>query len=573
MRRTQGPSRRGLFTLRTERLGPLPLVNHFLARLDLEALLDKHVPTQDRRVGCPYARGLGVLLRSIVVEREPIYRQQETVRTFAPAMYGLDAETVERLGDDAIGRALDRLFDADRAALLTDIVLAVGRRFGVRFEELHNDSTSIRFCGQYRAASGRRLRGRRAPSITYGYSKDHRPDLKQLLLCLTTSADGGVPVQFRCADGNTNDATTHIETWEALRAVAGKADFLYVADSKLCTRDNMDHIDQHGGRFVTVLPRSRLEDAEFRKWVQSHTPAWEKVWDRPNPRRRGGPRDRWFVCRAPLPSREAWPVTWVWSPLLALHHEQGRRERLAAAMQELDDLQARLGNPKARLKKAAEVDRKVEQVLARHHVVRYLKVRRKVHEEHRFRQMRSGRPGPDTPYRRITRRRWDLDWATDESALAYDRKTDGMYPLLTNDKTITPAQVLEAHKGQPTIEKRFEQTKTVHEIAPVFLKNEGRIEALFTLYFLALLVQALIERELRAAMRRRRIAELPLYPEERRCRRPTTEQVLRLFSHAQRHMLLRDGRIVQVFAPEITDLQRQILDLLGVPARAFRPSP
>jgi hypothetical protein len=126
MRDAQAPSRRGPFTLRTERLGPLPLVNHFLARLDLEALLDKHVRTQDRRVGCPYARALGVLLRSIVVEREPIYRQQETVRAFAPAMYGLDANTVSRLGDDAIGRALDRLFEADRAALLTEVVLAVG---------------------------------------------------------------------------------------------------------------------------------------------------------------------------------------------------------------------------------------------------------------------------------------------------------------------------------------------------------------------------------------------------------------------------------------------------------------
>ena len=52
------------------------------------------------------------------------------------------------------------------------------------------------------------------------------------------------------------------------------------------------------------------------------------------------------------------------------------------------------------------------------------------------------------------------------------------------------------------IEKRFEQVKTVHEIAPVFLKNEGRIEALFTLYAIALLVQALIERELRQAMAR-----------------------------------------------------------------------
>ena len=122
-----------------------------------------------------------------------------------------------------------------------------------------------------------------------------------------------------------------------------------------------------------------------------------------------------------------------------------------------------------------------------------------------------------------------------------------MYPLLTNDRSLTPTQVLEAHKGQPTIEKRFEQIKTVHEIAPVYLHNEGRIEALFTLYFLGLLVQALIERELRQAMARDQLEELPLYPEQRQCRRPTTEQILRLFSLAERHTLVRDGRIVQVF--------------------------
>ena len=117
----------------------------------------------------------------------------------------------------------------------------------------------------------------------------------------------------------------------------------------------------------------------------------------------------------------------------------------------------------------------------------------------------------------------------------------------------------------------FEQIKTVHEIAPVFLKNEGRIEALFTLYFLALLVQALIERELRLAMKRSRIEELPLYPEQRQCRRPTTEQVLRLFSLAERHTLLRAGHTVQVFYPELTDLQCQLLTLLGVPQGAFCP--
>src|ERR1700738_1759133 len=126
-----------------------------------------------------------------------------------------------------------------------------------------------------------------------------------------------------------------------------------------------------------------------------------------------------------------------------------------------------------------------------------------------------------------------------------------------------------AIKGQPVIEKRLQQIKTIHEIAPVFLKNPGRIEALFTLYFLALLVQALIERELRLAMKRERIKELPIYPEQRLCKRPTTEQILRLFSLAERHTLLRYDKPVQSFSPQLTEIQLQTLDLLGVPAQAF----
>jgi transposase len=559
------------FALRSERLGPLPLINHFLQRIGLEALLDQHVPTRDRRCAVAHARALGVLLRSIIVEREPIYRQQETAVSFAPELFGLSPAQMEQLGDDRIGRALDRLFDADRAALLTKVVLAVGQKFAVRFTELHNDSTSVRFCGQYRSATGHPIRGRTAPAITYGYSKDHRPDLKQLLFILTTEAESGVPVQFRVADGNTNDSITHIDSWNALRAVAGRADFLYVADSKLCSRDNMDYIDRAGGRFVTVMPRSRAEDAEFRQWLQTHTPAWELIWDRPNPRARDGPRDRWYLYKALLPSAEVWPVIWVFSSLLKLRQEARRRRNLTAATEALSGLRARLLKARARLRGAAQIDLEVAQILEHYHVGRYLKVQRTVREEHAFKQTRRGRPGPDTAYRKLTRRRYDIDWTLDEAAVDYDKKSDGMYPLLTNDRSLSPAQVLIAHKGQPTIEKRFEQIKTVHQIAPVFLKNEGRIEALFTLYFLALLVQALIERELRLAMKRERIEELPIYPEQRPCRRPTTEQILRLFSLADRHTLLDSGRPLQVFHPKLTDLQGQLLELLGLPQSAYGP--
>src|SRR5450759_2220528 len=233
------------FSLKTERLGPLPLVNHFIDRMGLAALFDKYVPTTDPRCRVSHAEALGVLLRSIVVEREPIYRAQETVHGFATGLFGVAGGNLKSLSDDRLGRALDRLFEADRAALLTEVVLAVAKRFAVQLRELHNDSTSIAFCGQYRDDRVSQS-GQRAPAITYGYSKDHRPDLKQLLFILTTDADGGVPVQFRTADGNTNDSITHIETWTTLRAVAGRADFLYVADSKLCSYDNLSFIDRAG---------------------------------------------------------------------------------------------------------------------------------------------------------------------------------------------------------------------------------------------------------------------------------------------------------------------------------------
>jgi transposase len=572
MSRAQAPSsapEEAGFTLRTERLGPLPLINHFIERIGLHETLSRFVPS-NQRCAITHASALGVLLRSLIVEREPIYRQQETVHGFASGMFGIDAQSMEHLSDDRLGRSLDRLFDADRAALLTEVVLAVAERFKLRFDELHNDSTSISFFGSYRAATGRTIRERSAPAVVFGHSKAHRPDLKQLLFILTMTADGHVPVAFRCTDGNVNDSRTHIETWNALRTIAGRADFLYVADSKLCSRENMSHIDREGGRFVTVMPRNRKEDAEFREWIQTNTPEWQSVWDRDNPRRRDGPRDRWYVYRAPLLSAEVCVVVWVWSTLLTLRQEARRRSNIAAATADLVELRERLAGAKARLRGAAEIDLKVISILDKHHVSRYLEVTRVVRDVHSFKQARRGRPGPDTAYKKFTKRRFDIEWRTVEDAIAYDHRSDGFYPLMTNDRTLSPAQVLQAHKGQPMIEKRFEQVKTVHEIAPVFLKDEGRIEALFTLYFFALLIQALIERELRLAMTRESIDELPLYPEQRQCAHPTTEQILRLFSTTQRHRLTdHASQCVQVFDAQLTDLQAQLLALLGVSPQAF----
>jgi hypothetical protein len=106
------------------------------------------------------------------------------------------------------------------------------------------------------------------------------------------------------------------------------------------------------------MPRSRREDGEFREWLQTHEPTWTSVWDRPNPRRRGGPRDRWWVFRYPLPSSEGWPVIWVYSALLAIRQERARRERLAQAHQALQALNMQLTGPRPRRRSREELQRR-----------------------------------------------------------------------------------------------------------------------------------------------------------------------------------------------------------------------
>ena len=128
------------------------------------------------------------------------------------------------------------------------------RNFAVETTQLHNDSTTVTVTGSYPDADGRQRGGKATPAIRHGHNKNFRPDLKQLLFILTISADGAVPIAYRVADGNTPDDLTHIPSWDELRALVGHERFLYVADSKLCSKQAMGHIASHGGRFVTVVP-------------------------------------------------------------------------------------------------------------------------------------------------------------------------------------------------------------------------------------------------------------------------------------------------------------------------------
>jgi hypothetical protein len=142
-------------------------------------------------------------------------------------------------------------------------------------------------------------------------------------------------------------------------------------------------------------------------------------------------------------------------------------------------------------------------------------------------------------------------------------------PLITNDHAPSDAELLRAYRYQPNLEKRHHQLKSVQDAAPITLKSPARIEALFACHFIALLCCCLIERQLRRAMARDQIAELPLYHEDRSCSAPTAARVFDHFADIQRHHLIRNAKHVQTFEPDLTPLQAQLLDLLGVPQTGY----
>lgn len=431
------------FKLASSILGGLPIIKAVWDRLGLDALLADTLPAGDGRTRLAPALPIRVVVTNLVLGREPLYGLGEWAGRFDPALLGLTAGDLEVLNDDRVGRALEALFDADQASLLTAVVLNAVSQYEVQTSQVHNDSTSVSVHGAYADAVGTARDGKPTPEITFGHSKDHRPDLKQLVWILTVSSDGAVPLAGRLADGNTSDDPTHVPTWDGLVGLLGRSDFLYVADSKLCSRGAMGHIDANKGRFVTVLPRTRAEDGAFRGHLQTHAPAWTEALRRPG-KRLGDPDEVYSTTPAPVLSAEGYRITWVHSTAKAARDAHTRQSRTEAGIAAIEALHAKLTGPRSRFKTRVAVEQAAAAALARAHAGRWVTVTVNETVTKSYKQERRGRPGPNTRYREITTTRFSISADINLEAIAYDAASDGCFPLISNDHTLTDAEVLAA---------------------------------------------------------------------------------------------------------------------------------
>jgi transposase len=556
--------------LRTYDVGALPLLNQIVERMQLQRILGEHLPKDDSRTELPTVTALLVLFVNLLMAREPVYGVGEWAALFPADLLGLRQQDLARLHDDRLGRSLDRMFEGIGPTLIMAVVRHVIQEFAISLDELHNDSTTVSFYGAYdEAGQETEQRGRPTHAITWGHSKARRPDLKQLLYILTVTSDGNVPVYFSSASGNTVDDGTHIGTWDLLYELIGHADFLYVADCKLASHENLSHIATRGGRFVTVLPRGRSEDVAFRQRLHA-TPSvlkWTLLYALADDH--GHVVDELFVCGDDHVHSDGYRLLWYRSTRKAEQDKSRRARSIQKATDALNDLRERLQGPRTRFRERSKVEQALADVLVKAEASSLLLVEIEAQEEETFRQATRGRPSEQTQYLKETRSRFTLTWKLNLEAISAAEREDGVFPLLTNDRKLSATELLQAYKRQPMLEKRFSQFKSDFAVAPVFLKNVSRIQGLLASYFFALLVQTLLERELRQAMARAGEVTLPLYPEARPCARPTTHRLIEVFSSIQRHEVRVGEGDPRVMVTKLTKTQRSIIRLLGLNPRTY----
>jgi transposase len=536
-------------------IGGFPIISSIIDKLELKRILSEHLKLHGN-AKISTVESLMIIFYSVVTGRRPLYELNDWLSNIHPGCFGFDKFNMGIFNDDRFGRSIEKVSNADRASIITEVILIIIDKFAVSLDQMHNDSTTLKAHGKMPGKTKSGLELKR------GHSKDHRPDLKQLVYTLTVSSDGMVPIHYKAYSGNRTDDTTHIETWESLKKIAGHPVFLYVADSKVCTKNQLNHIVGNKGRVVTIMPETWGEVEEFKEEQRRRAKRKKEILRKPIAGRFDG-IEYFFEFPGNYQTRkEGYKIHWIFSSEKKTRDLMSREKALSKTEEELMKLLLKLN--KRDLKTKAAIEEKCNSILSKRNVKKYYSVNiMEVMQEGRV-QEGKGRPGPKTKYKKEIEVIYRLSWSLNKEVLKAERKIDGIFPLLSTDKKLSSKEVLEAYKYQPRLEKRFEQLKQVLLGAPLLFKKIERIEGMMLMYFLGLLVQALIEREVRKLMKHEEIEKLFIYPEGRPSVAPTTSVILDRFENVSAYHLLDNGVVIEKYKDELTVTQKEILRLLDI---------
>jgi transposase len=438
-----------------------------------------------------------------------------------------------------LGRTLDEAYTYGCDLLFHELSLAVCAHEGIDLRFNHLDTTSFSLSGEYVPE-----RDEQAMTITYGYSKDHRPDLKQVVLELMVSQDGGVPFESKSWDGNTSDIEVFQERAQALRAAfqhTPRPRYL-IADSKLYHADNAPNLHNLG--FITRIPHTI--------GVVSQVIAQALTWDT---WRRLDDKTRYQcleLCHYGMAQR--WLIVQSEAAL-----ERAEATITKARQREAEAVEKQLFHLQATRFKTPEVAHEALAVLATRWT--YHQVDSSTLLAHK-RYAGKGRPTPYTPLKAIE---WQIQARVrpDQEAMRHHQQIKACFVLGTNigASELSDAEVLAAYKGQSRVEGGFRFLKDpLFFVSSLFVKKPSRIEGLLMVMTLALLVYSVAQRRMRQHLARHH--ETVPNQINQPITSPTLRWVFQLLDGIHRVRVTLQGQVHELIEG-LNDVQIKILRLFG----------
>jgi transposase len=459
-----------------ERLDHLGVMAEVSKDLSLIDMIDARLGPEAQEVITPGEAVAGMVLNGLGFANRPL---SLTPQFFANKPLdllfheGLRAEALNRF---KLGRTLDEVYAYGCGLLFSELALAVCAQEGVELRFNHLDTTSFALTGEYLPDGDEQ-----AIAITHGYSKDHRPDLKQAVLELMVSQDGGVPFVSQSWDGNASDTQIFQERAQALMATfqASPTPRYLVADSKLYHEDNAAHLQALG--FITRIPNTlKLVSQVITQALRWDT--WHRLDDATRYQRAElchyGMAQRWLVVYSQAAFERADATV-----------SKAQQREYEATEKQLFHLQARRFETSEAAKAALAA---VAKRWTYHQVDAYTLL------EHK-RYGRKGRPTPTSPIKVIE---WQIQGHVrpDVDDIERRKQSQACFVLGTNidERQVSDAEVIRAYKGQGQAEGGFRFLKDpLFFVSSLFVKKPSRIQGLLTVMTIALLVYSVAQRRLR----------------------------------------------------------------------------
>jgi transposase len=386
----------------------------------------------------------------------------------------------------------------------------------------------------------------------YGRTKSGRKNVKQIQVGLNATGDGGVPIAHLPLNGNASESPSHLDNLRLLRSLLPKRKLLYIADTKLDTLENLLTATAGGGQFLcggVFAPHLKELFLRHRRKLR-RVDYYPKSQDKLSPEERDEYRafERSDCITGKVSGRAAklrYRLIFVWSEAKARQEAATRDRHLSKIREEFETIARNLN--KYTLKTEETIRRRLETVRA------------KYDEGELFTYELS----------KDRREQFHLQWKIDNQALQQRQLLEGVYVLKTNlsTRSYPLAKTLAKYKEQSQVERRFHHLKGPLAVAPMFLKNPERIAGLLYILIWALMVLALMERQVRRGLNGKPL--YGLYPENRPSPAPTGPALLDCFRTLCIVIVIYHGTTARRLG-QPTDIQRRLLRLLGIPPDTLR---